>query len=117
MTETKDGGPMVRANSLRKQFWWIFSPSKEEWGGIRFAAFLHTMNGKEICHITGEYDRDRIGIRLWDHISKTEGWIKVKQVMVPTKAELQLAILANKEMKDAEQRSETDDHSGSSEPG
>jgi hypothetical protein len=69
----------------RREFWWIYSDSKEEWGGLRIAAFskVRGMGGPtDIFVIFGEV-HGRFGIRIWDDASKREGWRKVEQIKVP----------------------------------
>lgn len=77
-----------------QEVWWIFSHSEEEWGGLRIAHFRKTIDGTTIVIIAGEIDRRRVGPRIWDEVAPREGWVKVKQIMLPTKADVDAAVEA-----------------------
>jgi hypothetical protein len=76
--------------SEEKEFWWIYSEHKDEcrhaeWAGLRIAVFLmvQSFDGPvQFFSIFGEVG-ERIGIRIWDDVSKREGWRKVEQIKVP----------------------------------
>lgn len=70
------------------EIWWIFSASKEEWGGLRIAHFRKTVNGVMIVIINGEVDKRRVGLRIWDDIKDREGWKKIIQIIPPTSNEI-----------------------------
>jgi len=73
------------------QIWWIFSESKQSWGGLRIAHFRKTTDGTLIFFIAAE-PPDRMGPRLWEEISNREGWVQVKQIMLPSVEEVKIAI-------------------------
>jgi hypothetical protein len=70
------------------EIWWIYSPKSGPWAGLRIAHFRKTTNGVVICVIQGEADRRRIGPRIWDDIERSELWYQVKQIPIPTMAEV-----------------------------
>lgn len=74
------------------EVWWIYAPERHPWGGARIAHFRKTANGTTIVVITGETDARRVGVRVWDDISPREGWVKVKQSELPSRAEIDAAI-------------------------
>lgn len=74
------------------EIWWIYSPSTEEWGGLRIAHFRKTMNDVMVVIINGEVDRRRVGLRIWIDIEGREGWVKVAQIIPPTKTNIQAAL-------------------------
>lgn len=73
------------------EVWWIYAPERHEWGGARIAHFRKTVDGTTIVMIQGEMQH-RIGPRVWDDVAPREGWVKVKQIPIPTKAEVDAAI-------------------------
>lgn len=102
-------GNMVQQNLDFHEIWWIYSPAKDEWGGLRIAHFRKTLNGYEVVIIQGEIDQRRLGVRIWDDIKDRERWVKVEQIKVPTKA----AILAAALFSDAlDQQSTTENGNG-----
>lgn len=75
------------------EIWWIFSPSTEEWGGLRIAHFRQCPpDNALIVIIEGEMDKRRVGIRIWDDIKDREQWIKVVQIIVPTAEQIKAAM-------------------------
>lgn len=74
------------------EIWWIYSPSEEEWGGLRIAHFRKSTNDVLIVIIDGEVDRRRVGLRVWEDIEKRERWYKVAQIIPPTKTNIQAAM-------------------------
>jgi len=74
------------------EVWWIYSPERHEWGGLRIAHFRKTMDGMVLVIIAQETNKRRIGFRVWDEIAPREGWVKVKQIQMPTRAEVDAAL-------------------------
>lgn len=74
------------------EVWWIYSPERHAWGGLRTAHFLKTIEGELIVIIQNETSVMRIGPRVWDDISPREGWVKVKQIEFPSRVEIEAAI-------------------------
>jgi hypothetical protein len=71
------------------EIWWIYSPMvRQEWAGLRIAHFRKTMNGTLFCIIQGEIDQRRVGMRIWEDIERSELWYKVKQIPIPSLAEI-----------------------------
>lgn len=71
------------------EVWWIYSPiNGKEWAGLRIAHFRKTTNGWLIVVIDSEIDPRRMGVRIWEDIQRTELWYKVKQIAIPTMAEI-----------------------------
>lgn len=79
-------------NSDFHEVWWIYAPERHPWGGARIAHFRKTVDGTMIVTIPGEADPRRVGVRVWDDISPREGWVKVRQIPLPTKEEVASAI-------------------------
>jgi hypothetical protein len=69
------------------EVWWIFSHA-EPFGGLRLSHFRKTANGELVIVITGEIDKSRMGVRIWDDIKVREGWAKVAQVPIPNYAQI-----------------------------
>lgn len=76
------------------EIWWIFSPSEKEWGGLRIAHFSKAYPNTLIAFIQGEIDRRRIGPRIWEDVAPREGWVKVAQIIRPTKFDIQDALIS-----------------------
>ena len=74
------------------EIWWIYSPERHEWGGLRIAHFRKSVDGAVLVIISGETDKRRIGVRIWEDVGPREGWVKVKQIAVPSSAEVKFAI-------------------------
>lgn len=74
------------------EVWWIYSPERHEWGGLRIAHFRKTVNGTLIAIMLGEADPHRIGPRIWDDVATREGWVKVKPIALPDAADVDAAI-------------------------
>lgn len=77
------------------EVWWIYAPEHHPWGGVRIAHFRMTVNGMLIFSISNE-PPDRLGLRIWADAAPREGWVKVKQIPLPTKAEVELAMVPHK---------------------
>lgn len=76
-----------------KESWWIYAPERHPWGGLKIAHFSKPMNSDNIIVIImGETDPRRIGVRYWNDIEEREGWVKVKQATLPTRAEIDAAL-------------------------
>lgn len=75
------------------EVWWIYAPDRHPWGGARIAHFRKTIDGTEFFFITNE-PPDRIGPRFWPDVAPREGWVKVKQIPLPTRAEIDAAVNA-----------------------
>lgn len=78
-------------NEDLQEFWWIYSPSKEEWGGLRQAVFRKAMNGPVFFVIANELPH-RNGPRDWEAISEHEGWRKIMRITVPTQEDVRDAL-------------------------
>lgn len=75
------------------EVWWIYSDHDEPWAGRRIAHFRKSApNGDLVVVISGEADRRRVGLRIWDDVRAREGWIKVKQIEMPSEAEIARAL-------------------------
>jgi hypothetical protein len=72
------------------EVWWIFSKN-EDYGGLRVAHFRKSVHGVMLIIISNE-QRNRMGARIWDDIRDREGWVRVKQIEVPTKVDVTAAI-------------------------
>jgi hypothetical protein len=75
------------SNEDLQEFWWIFSPSEEEWGGLRLAAFRKASTGPIFFLIANELPQ-RTGLRDWESVSEREGWRKVMRVPMPTQEDI-----------------------------
>lgn len=83
------------------EVWWVYSPRDEGWAGLRIGHFgvmkrqdgsVMDTEGATPFFILGEVPY-RSGIRIWENVSKREGWVKVRQIGVPTKAECEARIV------------------------
>lgn len=74
------------------EVWWIYSPDRHAWGGLRIASFRKTVQGALVFIIHAETDASRIGLRIWDDVSEREGWVQVKQIDIPTDNEIAAAV-------------------------
>lgn len=77
------------------EIWWIYSEGEAEWTGLRIAHFSKTVQGDLIVIITGEIDRHRLGLRIWDDIKDREGWHKVLQITPPSREQIRAAMRWN----------------------
>ena len=75
----------VQEDREHREVWFIYSPSNKPWGNLRIATFTKAINAPhlELVVIHNDYG-DRMGVRVWDDIVKSEGWFKVRQIPVPT---------------------------------
>ena len=73
------------------EVWWIYAPERHPWGGVRIATFRKTADGTLIVLISNE-PLDRVGPRIWDDVGPREGWVKVKQIALPTRGEVDAAV-------------------------
>jgi len=89
--DSEDEGERKLPHEDFHEVWWISAPERHQWGGVRIAHFRKTINGTVIFFITNE-PLDRVGPRDWETISAGEGWVKVKQIQMPTRAEIDAAI-------------------------
>src|SRR5258708_7478454 len=91
-------GETLAEREAYHEVWWIhapeqaYLPERRDWGGLRIAHFRKIMNGEIIFIIQGETDQRRIGIRIWADVAPVEGWVKVKQISIPTLAEINAAM-------------------------
>lgn len=76
-----------------RELWFIYSPIESPWGGLRVATFSKASNAPhlDLVVILNETDKNRIGIRVWDDIVRSELWFKVRQIDVPDEAEIEKA--------------------------
>lgn len=82
----------VQANLAFHEIWWIYSEGPDEWTGLRIAHFSKTTKGDMLVAITGEADRRRFGLRIWDDVKVREGWHKVLQITPPTREQIREAL-------------------------
>lgn len=82
------------------EVWWVYSPRDEAWAGLRIGHFgvmkrqdgsVMDTEGATPFFILGEVPH-RGGIRIWENVSKREGWVKVRRIDVPTVPECLAAI-------------------------
>lgn len=78
-----------------REVWFIYSPSNEPWGNLRIATFTKAINSPhlELVVIHNESDKRRIGVRVWNDIVQSEHWFKVRQIEVPSAADVMAASL------------------------
>ena len=76
-----------------REVWFIYSPLKEPWANLRIATFTKAINPPhhDLVVILNETDKNRIGVRVWDDIQETELWFKVRQIEVPSAADVMMA--------------------------
>lgn len=73
------------------EVWWIYAPERHPWGGLRVAYFIGLEGNSTVVMIQGE-PQGRAGPRVWDDIAPREGWVKVRQIPYPSRAEIDLAV-------------------------
>jgi hypothetical protein len=78
--------------SEHREVWFIFSPLDKAWANLRIATFTKASNAPhlDLVVIHNEINH-RAGIRVWDDIVETEKWFKVRQIEVPSAAEVMKA--------------------------
>jgi|EndMetStandDraft_3_1072993.scaffolds.fasta_scaffold22881_10 hypothetical protein len=83
-----------------REVWFIYSPRDEPWANIRIATFTKAVNRPhlELVVIHNEVG-SRMGVRVWEDIVESEGWIKVKPIEIPTPAEVMAASIRAKEQR------------------
>lgn len=73
--------------------WFIYSPRKEDWAGLRMATFSKfTADSPDLITIIHNEMPDRIGPRIWADIVEREGWVKVMRIDTPTPAMIMAAM-------------------------
>lgn len=79
-----------------REVWFIFSPYNAPWGNIRIATFTKASNAPhlDLVVIHNEVGH-RQGMRVWDDIVRSELWFKVRQIEVPSAADVMKAALAS----------------------
>jgi len=77
-----------------REVWFIFSPMKKPWANLRIATFTKAANAPYL-HLVVIHNEvgDRQGVRVWDDIVKSELWFKVRQIELPTPADVMRAAL------------------------
>ena len=83
----------IREATEFREVWFIFSPVKKPWANLRIATFTKACNAPflELVVIHNEL-KDRMGVRVWDDIVQSEHWVKVRQIEVPTAADVMAAV-------------------------
>jgi hypothetical protein len=76
-----------------REVWFIFSPLDMPWANLRIATFTKAVNPPyaELVVIHNDFG-PRAGVRVWDDIAKSEHWIKVRQIDVPSADEVKAAM-------------------------
>lgn len=86
--EAPGDGRFTNWHNTGVEVWWIYSPvNGAPWAGLRIAFFHRTADGVEIAVICSE-PPDRAGPRIWGDIMKREHWYKVKQIPIPSTADV-----------------------------
>lgn len=80
--------PIINADF--HEIWWLYAHVRHPWGGARIAHFRKTMDGTLIFFLADE-PPSRYGPRIWDEVAPREGWVKVKQIPMPTLLEIEFA--------------------------
>lgn len=65
------------------EVWWIASKHKEPWAGLRIAHFRKAVDGTLVFFVLGE-PPERMGLRVWNDVSKREGWTMIQQIPIPS---------------------------------
>lgn len=77
-----------------REVWFIYSPVNKPWGNLRIATFTKARNSPhQLVVIHNEIDKNRIGVRVWQDIVQSELWFKVRQIEVPSAADVIAASL------------------------
>jgi hypothetical protein len=82
----------VREAGEFRELWFIYSPVAAPWANLRVATFSKAINPPhlDLVVIHNEWG-PRLGMRVWDDIVKSEYWIKVRQIDVPSSDEVKAA--------------------------
>jgi len=77
-----------------REVWFIYSPINKPWGNLRIATFTKACNAPflDLVVIHNEV-QDRMGVRVWDDIVRSELWFKVRQIDVPSAADVMKAAM------------------------
>jgi hypothetical protein len=68
-----------------RELWFIYSPFNKPWANLRIATFTKAINAPHLDLVIIHNEAPpRIGMRVWDEITASEGWFKVRQIEVPT---------------------------------
>jgi hypothetical protein len=88
----------VREAGEFRELWFIYSPIEAPWANLRIATFTKAINAPhlDLVVIHNETDKRRIGVRIWDDIVKSEHWIKVRQIDVPSADEVKAVMLSGR---------------------
>lgn len=74
---------MSRTLPEEKEVWWIHSDHSDYWAGLRIAVFSKARNDNtDLFIILGDLG-PRCGVRIWDDVSRREGWRKIERITVP----------------------------------
>jgi hypothetical protein len=86
---------MNDVNTDHREVWFIYSPMDKPWANLRIATFTKPRNDRDIdlVVIHNETQPERIGLRVWRDIVQSELWFKVRQIEVPTTADVMMASL------------------------
>ena len=73
-----------------RETWFIFSPLVAPWANLRMATFTKARNSPhlDLVVIHNEAQPERIGVRVWQDIVKTERWFKVRKIEIPSVVEV-----------------------------
>ena len=77
-------------DSDHREVWFIFSPMNQPWANLRIATFTKPRNDPklDLVVIHNEVQSDRLGVRVWQDIVRSELWFKVRRVDIPTAADV-----------------------------
>jgi hypothetical protein len=78
-----------------RELWWIYSPMvRQPWAGLRLATFFKAADAPDMQLVIIHNEiQDRMGVRHWAGIRKTELWYRVRQIEPPNMAEVLAASL------------------------
>jgi hypothetical protein len=72
-----------------REVWFIYSPSNQSWGNLRIATFTKPRNDPNLDLVVIHNEiGNRVGVRVWQDIVKSEHWFKVRKIEVPTAADV-----------------------------
>jgi hypothetical protein len=84
----------IREASEFREVWFIFSPFNKPWANLRIATFTKAVNAPHLDLVIIHNEAPpRLGMRVWDDITESEGWFKVRKIDVPSVADVALAAL------------------------
>jgi hypothetical protein len=79
-----------------REVWFIFSPLNTPWANLRIATFTKASNAPHLDLVVIHNEiGPRLGMRVWNDIVQSEYWFKVRQIEVPSVADVMAASLAS----------------------